>query len=126
MSYEWIAEHVQQKAGVNRLYKEEWEAELLRIDDKMFAMIGGDKQKRPILSLKAEPAAGEILRAQWPDKIVPGYYMNKQHWNSVYLESDVPRTLILEMLEASYALIFSSLSKRRQQELLSENAAKTK
>ncbi len=67
----------------------------------------------PILNVKLEPAMGEMLRQQYTD-IIPGYYMNKEHWNSVYLEGEVPDDLLRDLIDRSHRLILSSLSKKAQ------------
>lgn len=57
------------------------------------------------------------MRSEYRD-IVPGYYMNKTHWNSVYLDGTVPEDILKEMINQSYNLIFNSLSKKKQKEIL--------
>ncbi|MBP9195845.1 MAG: MmcQ/YjbR family DNA-binding protein, partial [Saprospiraceae bacterium] len=42
--------------------------------------------------------------------IVPGYHMNKKHWNTVYLEEGLSNQLIRQMVSDSYQLVFDSLS----------------
>lgn len=64
-----------------------------------------------------EPSMGEILRQQHKD-IIPGYYMNKEHWNSVYLEGVVPDDVLRDMIDRSHQLIFASLPKKMQKEIL--------
>ena len=54
----------------------------------MASAFTNDKIGRLIITLKCEPAFGSILRGQH-NNIAAGYYMNKEHWNSVYLDSDV-------------------------------------
>lgn len=49
--------------------------------------------------------------------IVEGYYMNKVHWNSVYLAGDVPDDILKQMIDMSYNLIFNSLSNKVQKEI---------
>ena len=83
----------------------------------MFALRGGDKDGKPIITLKLDPAFGEILRQRFKD-IVPGYYMNKAHWNSLYLDGDVPDDVVQTMVEESHRLIFTSLSKKIQAEIM--------
>ena len=67
--------------------------------------------------MKLDPAEGEFLRKQYED-IIPGYYMNKVHWNSVKAEGVVPDERLKEILEKSYRLVLGSLSKKKQKELL--------
>ncbi len=60
---------------------------------------------------------GGALRKQYKD-IIPGYYANKLHWNSIAAAGEVPDDLMKDMLDESYHLIFGSLSKKKQAEIL--------
>lgn len=119
MKYQWFDQHCLSKKGVEKDYKVEWEVTRYLIAGKMFAMQGGDKEKKPIITLKCEPSFGKALREKYQD-IVPGYYMNKQHWNSVYLEGNVPDEVLQEMVDMSYGLVLGSLSKKVQQQIKEE------
>jgi len=118
MRYEWLDGYCLSKKGADKDYKLEWDATRYMLAGKMFAMKGGDKEGRPIISLKLAPLHGEILRGEYKD-IIPGYYMNKLHWNSVYLEGDVPDDVLKGMLDESYALILGSLSEKARKLALS-------
>lgn len=117
--YAWFDEFCLSQAGATKDYKPEWSAARYLVREKMFAMHGGDKYGKPILTLKLDPAFGSMLRQQYPD-IVPGYYMNKTHWNSLYLDGDVPDDVVKDMIVQSYTLILHSLSKSVQQEIQKE------
>lgn len=66
---------------------------------------------------KLDPAEGDFLRRQYED-IIPGYYMNKVHWNSVKADGNVPDALLQEMLEKSYRLVLGGFGKKKQRALL--------
>ncbi|NLW89422.1 MAG: MmcQ/YjbR family DNA-binding protein [Clostridiaceae bacterium] len=116
MKYAWMDEYCLSKKGAQKDFKEEWQATRYMIGGKMFVMQGGDKYGTPIATVKLEPTFGRFLREQYKD-IVPGYYMNKEHWNSLYLEGDVPDDVFRDMLDQSYAIVLSSLPKSVQKEL---------
>ena len=69
------------------------------------------------ITLKLEPDEGCFLRTQYED-IIPGYYMNKEHWNSVKPDGKVPDDLLKDLLDKSYELVLSGFSKKRQREIL--------
>lgn len=117
MKYQWIDEYCLSKKGTKKDFKVEWNATRYFIGDKMFAMQGGDKNKKAIITLKCEPLFGQALREQYQD-IVAGYYMNKEHWNSVYLDGNVPDEILKEMIDMSYQLVLNSLSKKVQKEII--------
>jgi predicted DNA-binding protein (MmcQ/YjbR family) len=117
MKYPDIENYLLSKKGSERVEKMEWDAILFRVFDKMFAMLGQDSQGRDILTVKCDIAFGEILRKQFIS-VIPGYYMNKQHWNSIVLEnSDVPFKVICEMIDDSYRLIVAGLKKSLKDQL---------
>lgn len=113
MEYAWIDESALKHKGAEKDYKTEWDAYRYLVGGKMFGMLGAHKDGRPLLTLKLLPADGALLRAQYPD-IIPGYYMNKEHWNSIYLDGKVPREVAERMIGESYKLILASLPKKTQ------------
>ncbi len=63
------------------------------------------------LNLKCEPMRSEILRQHYKG-VIPGYHMNKEHWNSVFLDEDVPDDAIQGMIAMSYELTRPKRGKR--------------
>lgn len=119
MKYEWLDKYCFSKKGTVKDFKVEWDATRYLIGGKMFALQGGDKDKKAIITLKCEPPFGQFLREQH-QHIVAGYYMNKVHWNSVYLDGDVPDDVLKQMIDMSYELVLKSLSKKKQKEIIGE------
>ena len=119
MKYEWIDEYLLDKKRVQKDYKLEWEAYRFMVENKMFVMLAQDKQKKDIITVKVEPLYGEVLRKEYKD-IVPGYYMNKQHWVSINREGQVPDSVVKEILDKSYLTLLASFSKKIQKEILEE------
>ncbi len=116
MSYEWLDSYLLSKKAAEKDYKAEWEAFRYMVGGKMFCMMGTDGKGRAIITLKCDPLFGEALRQQYAD-IIPGYYMNKLHWNSVYRDGSVPDDVLRSMADMSYDLIFKSLPKKLQSQL---------
>ena len=114
MKYEWLDAYCLAKMGTQKDYKAEWEATRYMVAGKMFAMQGGDKAGQAIVTLKLEPPYGLFLRETYKD-IIPGYYMNKEHWNSLYLDGNVPDDVVREMVDMSHRLIVSALPKKQRQ-----------
>ncbi|MBP7110393.1 MAG: MmcQ/YjbR family DNA-binding protein [Firmicutes bacterium] len=117
MKYGWLDSYCLSKKGAEKDYKPEWEATRYMIGGRMFAMVGGDRQGKPIVSLKLEPMHGEILRREYED-VIPGYYLNKVHWSSVYLDGQVPDNVLKAMLDESYRLVLEGLGKKAKEEIL--------
>ena len=120
IKYDWLDAYCLEQAGATKEYKPEWDATRYMVGGKMFALWGGDKKGKAIITLKLDPVFGSSLRQQYKD-IVPGYYMNKEHWNSLYLDGDVPDDVVKTMVVDSYSLILKSLSKKLQKEILEKN-----
>lgn len=101
--------------GAKVVYKLEWDALTFLIHDKLFGMIGTEKNtKRAIITLKVDPIDGEHYLFEYPKQMIPGYYMNKRLWVSIYLDSDFDEKLALEMIEKAYHLVLAKLPKKIQ------------
>ena len=119
MKYDWLDSYLMEKKGVRKDFKEEWNWLRYQIGDKLFAAVCYDDQKlASLITLKLDPAEGEFLRQQYED-IIPGYYMNKTHRNSIKVDGSVPDDLLKDLLDRSYALVLSGFSKKKQAEILS-------
>ena len=117
MNREIISEKCLALPGAVEDYQEAWGAWRYRVGNKMFALIGV-YQQREIVSLKCDPFYALELREGYTD-IFPGYYLSKAHWNSIYLDGDVPEELVVRLISDSYHLIFNSLTKNIKKELTS-------
>ncbi|MFN3793298.1 MAG: MmcQ/YjbR family DNA-binding protein [Chitinophagaceae bacterium] len=53
---------------------------------------------------KCDPERAIELREQYAS-ILPGYHMNKQHWNTIILDGSVPMKLVRELIDHSYELV---------------------
>ena len=118
MKYDWIDEFLLGKKGVRKDFKEEWNWLRYMIGDKMFAAVCyDDHNQASLITLKLDPAEGDFLRQQYDD-IIPGYYMNKTHWNSIKVDGEISDDMLKDLLDKSYALVFSGFSKKKQREIL--------
>lgn len=118
MKYKWIDEFLLSKKGVTKDFKQEWNWIRYQVGDKMFTAICLDDDNKPYyITLKLEPLEGEYFREQFED-IIPGYYMNKVHWNSIKADGDISDDLMKELLNKSYNLVFNGLTKKKQKEIM--------
>ena len=118
MKYPWIDEYLMAKRGVTKDLQAEWNWIRYHIGGKMFAAVLLDHDDRPYyINLKLDPAEGELMRKQYPD-VIPGYYSNKLHWNSVKPDGDIPDDLLKTWLDRSYLLVLQDLPKAKQREIL--------
>jgi predicted DNA-binding protein (MmcQ/YjbR family) len=74
-----------------------------KVDDKMFALI--QEGKTPVqLSLKCDPQLAVVLREKY-DEVMPGYHLNKQHWNTLVLTGLLPWEEVQGLIVHSYNLV---------------------
>jgi predicted DNA-binding protein (MmcQ/YjbR family) len=88
---------------------------VFKVAGKIFALsqLGADSLR---VSLKCEPELAEALRGAHA-AVLPGYHLNKRHWNTVIIDGSLADDAIRDMIEDSYDLVVSSLSRARQGEL---------
>lgn len=107
-----LLEYCLAKPGAVHDYQPDWGADRVSVSGKMFVLMG-TLNERPIISLKCDPDRAEQLRQTFED-IVPGYYLNKRLWNTLYLDGAVPVELILESIDESFRLVAQGLPKKTQ------------
>lgn len=74
-----------------------------KVGDKMFALI--PEKKKPLqISLKCDPVLAETLREKY-ESVMPGYHLNKKHWNTVVLSGQLPWSEVQALIRHSYDLV---------------------
>ncbi len=112
VQYEWLDAYLLEKPGAERNFKAEWNWTRYLVGGKMFCAVCHDGQGGDaFITVKLDPLRGEFLRGQFED-ILPGYYMNKTHWNSVRPQGSVPEDILRGMLDESYRLVAGGLPKK--------------
>ncbi len=77
-----------------------------KTDDKMFALIAEGKD--PIrISLKCDPLLAQTLRDKY-ESVMPGYHLNKKHWNTIVLTGQLSWPEIQDLIRHSYELVINS------------------
>lgn len=79
------------------------EVAVYKTGDKMFALIaeGSDPLR---LSLKCDPQLAELLRAKY-ETVLPGYHLNKKHWNTLLLTGQLSWDEVKDLIRHSYELV---------------------
>ncbi len=83
-----------------------------KVKGKIFAITGLDTPEFTV-NLKCDPIRAEELRELHPE-IIPGYHMNKKHWNTVYFDTGLSKKLLCELIDHSYKLVVLSLPRKDQ------------
>ncbi|WP_197483467.1 MmcQ/YjbR family DNA-binding protein [Paenibacillus elgii] len=105
-----LTEYGLKKPGTSLKYPFDPDLPVLFVGDKMFALLG-THQDIPSVNLKCDPDNVWLVRQTYPTAVLPGYHMNKRHWNTVVLNGEVPDTEVLDMLEESYQLVYRKLTR---------------
>ncbi|MFC8125265.1 MmcQ/YjbR family DNA-binding protein [Streptomyces sp. NPDC057302] len=85
------------------------EASVFKVAGKMFALSSLDAKPLTV-NLKCDPDMAVQLRGAHPE-IVPGWHMNKRHWNTVTVDAKLPDQQVRELVEDSYDLVVAGLPK---------------
>ena len=115
--YAWVDDYCRKLKGCIGEYKVEWDVTRYMLRGKMFVVIMRNPQKESLITLKLEPGYAHLLRTNHKE-VTPGYHFNKKHWNSISLDSNFSDDLLEELIDESYRIILSSLSKKAQHEIL--------
>ena len=85
------------------------ETPVFKVKSKMFGFLRY-KESTGHINLKCKPEEAMIIRDIFKS-VLPGYHMNKEHWNTVVLDGSVPEEEIKKMIETSYTLVVKNLKK---------------
>lgn len=82
---------------------------VFKVHNKMFALFG--LENNPLrINLKCHPEKALELRVEYT-QVLPGYHMNKKHWNTITIE-DLPLSLVHQWIDESYQLVWDGLPKK--------------
>jgi predicted DNA-binding protein (MmcQ/YjbR family) len=87
-----------------------------KIGEKMFGLMN-IHEDRPSINLKNSKEENLSLRNIF-EEIVPGYHMNKEHWNTIYLDGKLSDEMIRNLIDKSYTIVFNSLNKSTKKRIL--------
>lgn len=92
---------------------------VFKVGGKMFALTSLKEweNENASINLKCDPERANELRAIY-EAINPGWHMSKTHWNTIHFNSDVSDKMICALIHHSYDLVFKSLTKKMQAEIL--------
>ena len=114
MNIEDIRTYCLSKKGVTEDFPFDETTLVFKVMGKMFALT--DLEKDLSINLKCEPEKAIELRETY-SCILPGYHMNKQHWNTVLINGSVPNQVIIGWIDDSYELVAKKLTKKQKEEL---------
>lgn len=119
MNLEIFRNYCLQKPGVTEEFPFDQNTLVFKVMGKIFALT--DIVLFESVNLKCDPEKALELRERY-DCVLPGYHMNKNHWNTIVLDGSTPDASILSWLDDSYNLVVEKLPKRSREAL--QNATK--
>jgi predicted DNA-binding protein (MmcQ/YjbR family) len=100
------------------------EVKVFRVKNKMYATLalgkmGKDDGEKQYwwMNLKCDPDEAVMLRDIF-SSVVPGYHMNKRLWNTIILDGSIPEGEIERMMDNSFMLVVSKMTKKDQRSIL--------
>ncbi|GAB3923774.1 MmcQ/YjbR family DNA-binding protein [Mucilaginibacter myungsuensis] len=87
---------------------------VFKVGEKIFLLIGIAEAKS--FNVKCDPELAIELRERHSE-VVPGYHMNKKHWNTVHMDGVLSHKQLCDMIDHSYDLVLKSLPKKLQAEI---------
>lgn len=115
MNIEELREYCISKKGVSEGFPFDEVTLVFKVGGKMFALTNLDGE--PSVNLKCDPERAIELREQF-SSIIPGYHMNKVHWNTIFMDGSMSDQLLKELVDHSYLLILDSLPKAKRETII--------
>lgn len=112
MDIETFRNYCLSKKGVSESLPFDENTLVFKVLSKVFAITNIVKKPMTV-NLKCDPERAIDLREFYPE-ITPGYHMNKKHWNTVEFESNLPSTLLCELIDLSYELVIVKMTKKEK------------
>jgi predicted DNA-binding protein (MmcQ/YjbR family) len=104
MDIETIREYILQKADVTEGFPFGEETLVFKAKGKIFFLAGLDSSPLQF-NVKCDPDKAIELREAYPETVLPGYHMNKKHWNTVIVDGRLPAKQLKQMIDDSYNLV---------------------
>jgi len=120
MDYQKASTYLKAKPKTKEDYPFGPEVAVYKVKGKMFATLALGKMGKGDqwwMNLKCDPDEAVMLRDIFPS-VIPGYHMNKLHWNTIILDGSIPKGEIERMIDNSYMLVVGKMTKKDQQSIL--------
>ena len=114
MNIEELREYCISKKGVTESFPFDETTLVFKVMNKMYALTNLDGNLS--INLKCDPEKAVKLREEY-SSVLPGYHMNKKHWNTVMIDGSISTVLVKEWIDNSYNLVVLSLPKKLREEL---------
>ena len=103
MDIEQLREYCIGKPDVEEGFPFGPEVLVFKVSGKMFLLLPLDTLPLQF-NVKCDPEKAIELREQY-SSVIPGYHMNKNHWNTVIADGSLSNTLLQQFIDDSYELV---------------------
>lgn len=110
MDIESIRDYILKKPDVTEGFPFGEETLVFKVKDKIFFLTGLDSSPLQF-NVKCDPDMAIQLREEYPETVLPGYHMNKKHWNTVVVDGRLSTKQLKDMIDHSYQLVNKSKKK---------------
>jgi predicted DNA-binding protein (MmcQ/YjbR family) len=111
MNIEQLREYCLGKDGVEETLPFGPDTLVFKVNGKVFLLAG--LNNHPLqFNVKCDPDRALELREEYPQHVLPGYHMNKKHWNTIICDGRLNNRLLREFIDHSYELVTAGKKKR--------------
>ena len=111
MNIETIREYVLQKPLVTEGFPFGETVIVYKVNNKIFLLLPLDTVPLQF-NVKCDPETAIQLREEYPECVLPGFHMNKKHWNTIIVDGTLSSRQVLGFVDHSYELVSSGKKKR--------------
>lgn len=104
MNIESIREYILKKPSVTEGFPFGEDTLVFKVNGKIFLLAGLDETPLQF-NVKCDPEKAIQLREDFPGSVLPGYHMNKKHWNTIIVDGRLTAKQLKEMIDDSYDLV---------------------
>jgi predicted DNA-binding protein (MmcQ/YjbR family) len=104
MNIEALREYCLSKPGAEETLPFGPDTLVFKVSGKIFLITGLDSHPLQF-NVKCDPDKAIELREAFPDHVLPGYHMNKKHWNTVIADGFLSSKQLREFVDESYELV---------------------
>ena len=116
MNIETLREYCLSKPGVEEVLPFGPDTLVYKVNNKIF-LISGLDQEQLSFNVKCDPDKAVELREEF-SFVIPGWHMNKKHWNTIVVDGSVSNKQLKEWIDHSYDLVVKSLTREKRNQLL--------
>ena len=117
MNFEELRAYCLSKKGATEGFPFGPDTLVFKIGEKLFLLTGLDSYPLTF-NVKCNPELAIELREQYPHSVIPGFHMNKKHWNTIIINGELTVSQLKDFIDHSYNVVLDSLPKKIKEQLL--------